>query len=158
MPRDLTLWEPLLQAPFFRELERRVAEAETTKEGTILGTTSYMSPEQLRGRDLDHRSDVFSLGIVFYEMITGHRPFLGASAAELSSSLPRGRTVTVDSSRYGDAGATEAQQLSWSIATGVAYLRAFEDAGVGPDAAAATMAFRLSIGADQFLTIAMLRE
>jgi methylmalonyl-CoA mutase len=78
-------------------------------------------------------------------------------AAGLAASLPRGRTITVDSSRYGDAGATEAQEIAWSIATGVAYLRAFETAGVGPESAASTMAFRLSIGADQFLTIATLR-
>lgn len=80
-----------------------------------------------------------------------------AVAAELAPSLPNGRAVTVDSSRYGDAGATEAQELGWSIATGVAYLRAFEAAGLSPADAANTIAFRLSVGADQFVTIAALR-
>lgn len=80
-----------------------------------------------------------------------------AEAAVLAPGLPLGRTVTVDSTRYADAGATEAEELAWSIATGVAYLRAFEEAGTAPEAAAATIGFRMSVGADQFMTIASLR-
>jgi methylmalonyl-CoA mutase len=79
------------------------------------------------------------------------------AAAVLAPMLPAGRTVTIDSARYGDAGATEAQELGWSLATGVAYLRAFESAGLAPADAAQTMAFRVSAGADQFVTIAVLR-
>ncbi len=51
-----------------------------TQEGRILGTTAYMSPEQLQGRAVDGPSDIFSLGIVLYEMATGRRPFRGDSA------------------------------------------------------------------------------
>jgi methylmalonyl-CoA mutase len=80
-----------------------------------------------------------------------------SAAAELASSLPVGRTVTVDSTRYGAAGATEGEELGWAIASGVAYLRAFEDAGPAPADAADTIAFRVTAGADQFLTIATLR-
>ncbi len=48
-----------------------------TQDGELLGTPSYMSPEQVRGTDLDGRSDLFNVGILLYEMLTGHNPFLG---------------------------------------------------------------------------------
>ena len=51
--------------------------------GTAAGTLSYMSPEQITGRPLDGRSDMFSLGVVIYELLAGHRPFDGSNAAQV---------------------------------------------------------------------------
>jgi serine/threonine protein kinase len=64
-----------------------VAPPEPTGEGRVLGTTGYMSPEQAGGGEVDHRSDIFSIGIVLYEMATGQRPFRGESNTSLLSSI-----------------------------------------------------------------------
>jgi eukaryotic-like serine/threonine-protein kinase len=58
-----------------------------TSPGVVMGTVGYMSPEQLRGKTVDHRSDIFSFGAIFYEMLSGRRAFHGESAAETMSAI-----------------------------------------------------------------------
>jgi serine/threonine protein kinase/Flp pilus assembly protein TadD len=60
-----------------------------TRDDIVMGTMPYMSPEQVEGRHVDHRSDIFSFGSILYEMTTGTRPFHGASMAALLSSILR---------------------------------------------------------------------
>jgi serine/threonine protein kinase len=60
-----------------------------TQEGMVMGTVPYMSPEQVQGKPIDHRSDIFSLGVILYEMSTGGRPFAGETSAHVISSILR---------------------------------------------------------------------
>jgi Tol biopolymer transport system component len=58
-----------------------------TDPGVIMGTIGYMSPEQVRGQDTDHRSDIFAFGVILYEMLTGQRAFRGDSAIEVMNAI-----------------------------------------------------------------------
>ncbi len=68
-----------------------------TQDGQMMGTVPYMSPEQLQGDTVDRRSDLFSLGIILYEMATGRRPFEGKTWGDLASSILRDKPPQVTS-------------------------------------------------------------
>ncbi|MGC2719933.1 MAG: protein kinase [Candidatus Acidiferrales bacterium] len=69
--------------------------AGVTQAGVVMGTPAYMSPEQIAGRAIDHRTDIFSLGVMLHEMSTGRRPFEGSSLAELSSAILRDTPASI---------------------------------------------------------------
>jgi serine/threonine protein kinase len=65
----------------------RTQDFKQTQSGHVVGTLSYMSPEQTLGKDLDHRSDLFSFGVVLYELATGQNPFTGSRFAEIINKI-----------------------------------------------------------------------
>jgi serine/threonine protein kinase len=71
-----------------------------TQHGQVLGTPSYMSPEQALGKDLDHRTDIFSMGVVLYELTTGQRPFPGASFSEIVNNIVHSQPAAIARFNY----------------------------------------------------------
>ena len=67
----------------------KIPSPNLTEDGALLGTVPYMSPEHVTGRGFDHRSDIFSLGIILYEMLTGERPFHGSTSTSMMSAILR---------------------------------------------------------------------
>jgi serine/threonine-protein kinase len=87
----LTDSSPLTQTgvPVQSDATQTINSAPLTVEGSIIGTVSYMSPEQAQGKRVDPRSDIFSLAVVLYEMVTGTRAFAGESALSTLSAILR---------------------------------------------------------------------
>ena len=78
------------------DISKTLTQTSITERGAVVGTLAYMSPEQARGEAVDARSDIFSLGIILYEMTTGRHPFSKASPLETLTSILRDATPAVN--------------------------------------------------------------
>src|SRR6202171_938416 len=84
---DFGLAKPVAPLVTGATLSAATQNSPVTEQGTIVGTFQYMSPEQIEGKELDGRSDIFSLGAVLYEMVTGQRAFQGKSQLSVASAI-----------------------------------------------------------------------
>jgi len=84
---DFGLAKPVVSLADAATMTATKQESPVTEQGTIVGTFHYMSPEQLEGNEVDGRSDIFSLGAVLYEMVTGKRAFEGKSRLSIASAI-----------------------------------------------------------------------
>ena len=81
-----------------------------TRAGSTLGTVSYMSPEQAQGEEVDRRSDIFSLGVMLYELLTGRLPFQGEHQAAILNSIVNEQPQPV--ARYNSKASPELERIS----------------------------------------------
>jgi eukaryotic-like serine/threonine-protein kinase len=84
---DFGLAKPAIEPASGVTLTNAAASSPVTEQGTIVGTFQYMSPEQVEGKEIDGRSDIFSLGAVLYEALTGQRAFEGKSQLSVASAI-----------------------------------------------------------------------
>ena len=76
------------------------AQMQQSQSGQVLGTPSYMSPEQALGQQVDHRTDIFSMGVVLYELATGQRPFSGSNFAEIVNKIVHAQPMAIARLNY----------------------------------------------------------
>lgn len=87
----------------------RMMDSKQTRSDIILGSPSYMSPEQLRGLQIDGRSDIFSLGVTFYQLLTGHYPFEGEDLATITYKITKSKPSDIRKIR------SELPEFAWKI-------------------------------------------
>jgi two-component system LytT family response regulator len=97
---DFGLAKLMPSSPEQAKSSSQIATQFLTSGGVVLGTVSYMSPEQALGREVDHRSDIFSLGVVLYRMATGRQPFTGANAQETLARILQGQPEAMGRLNY----------------------------------------------------------
>ena len=95
------------------DLGEPLAERNPTEQGVILGTVNYMSPEQAKGEQVDERTDIFSLGVVVYEMIAGRTPFQSDSRSETFANLIIAEPQPI--SRFADNLPKELERIVWKM-------------------------------------------
>ncbi|HXH91731.1 MAG TPA: serine/threonine-protein kinase, partial [Thermoanaerobaculia bacterium] len=127
-----------------------------TTEGMVVGTLIYMSPEQLEGQNIDHRTDIFALGCILYEMATGQRPFSGSSRIAITSAILSADPAPIRSLEPATPPALERIVLTaleknpddrWQTAHDVArQLRWLSESSSSPESLAATEAPRTKRG------------
>ncbi len=92
------MWDPQTDSMKITDFGiARIIDSSKTKTGMVMGTPSYMSPEQLAGKKITGQSDLFSLGVMMYQMVTGELPFQGDSMATLMYKIANGKHASPDS-------------------------------------------------------------
>ena len=116
----------------------RVEKSELTQTGTVLGTPSYMSPEQFMGQPVDGRSDLFSCGVILYQMLTGEKPFTGESSTTVMYKVlreepvaPSKLNVSLDPALDAVVGKALAKQPAQRFQTGREFAQALQAAVSG---------------------------
>ncbi len=113
----------------------RIESSSLTQTGTVIGTPSYMSPEQIQGNRVDRRSDLFSAGVIFYQFLTGERPFVGENLTAIALKIIKENPIAPSDlnqevSRYFDTVIYKAlaKNPNMRFQTAAEFIEAIEDA------------------------------